>query len=73
LNPSYRPEVFSQTLNNLKTNDIIVVASHAEELIPGYEDDLYIYGIDNYMDNLNCLFQTVDHPVCKINQWLSVV
>ncbi len=54
-NLSYRPELFRTAFESfLETRqELLVFASHGEETIHGYEDQLYVYGVDNYLCNLD--------------------
>jgi len=66
LNPSIRASIFQKSVadskESLSSLDCLVVACHAEELEPGYFNDLYFYGLDNFFDNLIFLEATFD---CK--------
>lgn len=59
LNPSVRASLFQKSVVDSKSYlaslDCLVVACHAEELEPGYMNDLYVYGLDNFFDNLHFL------------------
>ena len=64
LNPSVRASLFQKSVLNSKdaltSLDCLVVACHAEELEYGYVNDLYVYGLDNFFENLRFLEATFD-------------
>jgi hypothetical protein len=64
LNPAIKSSIFKksveQSADYLASLDCLVAACHAEELESGYVNDLYVYGLDNFFDNLKFLQSTFD-------------
>lgn len=62
LNPSVKTSLFQKAVvdskDSLSSLDCLVVACHAEELESGYANDLYVYGLDNFFENLQFLEAT---------------
>lgn len=64
INPFYKPEVFLTGVAEFKKISRCVIACHAEELLSGYQDDLYCYGIENFKHN----FSFLDSPFVTISE-----
>jgi len=64
LNPSVKASLFQKAVVDskdfLSSLDCLVIACHAEELESGYANDLYVYGLDNFFENLRFLEATFD-------------
>jgi len=64
LNPSFKSAIFQKSVTDskdmLSSLDCLVVACHAEELESGYTNDLHVYGLDNFFENLIFLEKTFD-------------
>lgn len=75
INLSYRKEIFEYhiklSISELKKIPIIIISCHAEEFIKGHFNDLYEYGIDNCLYNLdffNKLFKPQYIDLKQFNQ-----
>ena len=65
INLSYRKELFEYylklSISELKKLPVIIISCHAEEFVKGHFNDLYEYGIDNCVRNLD-LFNKLLEP-----------
>lgn len=60
LNATYKQDIFEKAIKDnfsyLKSLDAIIIACHMEELENlGYKNDLHVYGINNFIENMNIL------------------
>lgn len=64
LNPAIEKSIFQNAVlfsrDYLASLDCLVVACHAEELETEYTNDLYVYGLDNFFENLYFLENLFD-------------
>lgn len=58
INPTIRKEIFQQSLTNwISYLTQIVVVFHPDQIMEGYQDDLYHYGWDNFVANMSFLMK----------------
>lgn len=55
LNPCYRPEIFQAAVDDHSFEDVVIVSFHVEEMVSGYRDDLFLYGLNNFRRNFDYL------------------
>jgi hypothetical protein len=61
INPTIRKEIFQPAFAACcHFLPHLVVTFHPDQLMDGYEDDLYIYGISNFVDNMNFIHAELD-------------